>query len=278
MAEETLPIREMVARSGVSEATLRMWERRYGFPSPTRLPGGHRRYTERDVELVRAVVAEREAGASLPEAIERARRWKGRPEVSLFAALRRRHPELEPRTLPKRLLTSLSHTIEDETTARAGRGLLLGAFQRVGFYRRSERRWRELSRTAELALVFADFDRVRRPRGAPIEVPVDRSHPLSREWALLCEAPGYAACISAWEPPTTERHADGRRPFEVLFTLEPGVLRDAAGVLLGMAERVTAAADAAKRLRERPSPAARDQLELSTAITGRVLERVGRSE
>jgi DNA-binding transcriptional MerR regulator len=277
MAEHALPIREMVVRSGVPEATLRMWERRYGFPSPTRLAGGHRRYTARDVELVRAVIAEREAGASLPEAIERARRWKGPPDVSVFAALRRRHPELEQRTLPKRLLTQLSHAIEDETAARAERGLLLGSFQGVGFYRRSERRWRELSRTAELAIVFADFDRLRRPREAPIEVPVDRSQPLSREWAVLCEAPGYAACLTAWERPTAERRADGRRPFEVLFSLDPGVLRDAAGVLLRMADRVHGAADAAARIEERPLPSARDQLKLSTAITGRVLERVGRS-
>src|SRR3712207_6047079 len=126
----------------------------------------------------------------------------------------------------------------DETAARADRGLLLGFFGRVGFYRRSERRWRELSRTAELAIVFADFDRLRRPREAPIEVPVDRSQPLSREWAVLCEAPGYAACLTAWERPTAERRPDGRRPFEVLFSLDPGVLRDAAGVLLRMAERV----------------------------------------
>jgi DICT domain-containing protein len=275
MAEDAIPIREMVARSGVSEATLRMWERRFGFPSPMRLPGGHRRYSEGDVELVRAVLGEREAGASVPVAIERARRWKGRSELSLFAALRHRHPALEPRTIPKRLLTQLSHAIEDETAARAERGLLLGSFQRVRFYRRSERRWRELARVAAVAFVFADFDRVRQPRSAPIEVPVDRSHPLSREWVLLFEAPGYAACLAAWEPPTTERRRDSRRVFEVLFTLEPGVLRDAARVLLGMAERVPAAAEAAARLEEWPAPPIRDQLGFSTAIMGRVLERVG---
>lgn len=262
-------MREMVARSNVPEATLRMWERRHGFPAPARLPGGHRRYTERDVELVRAVVAEREAGVSLPVAIERARRRGQDSEPSLFAALRRRHPTLEPRLMPKRLLTPLSHAIEDEVTARAERGLLLGSFQRVGFYRRSARRWRELARTSELALAFADFDRLRRPRGAPLEVPVDRSHPLRREWALVYRSSGCAACVAAWEPPRARRVADSARVFEVLFTLDPAVVRDAADVLLALAQDVAVDAD------DFGTPAAADQLALSSAITGRVLERIG---
>jgi hypothetical protein len=31
--------------TGISEHTLRAWERRFGFPQPKRLPSGHRRYT-----------------------------------------------------------------------------------------------------------------------------------------------------------------------------------------------------------------------------------------
>ena len=41
-----LTIREMAARTGVPQGTLRMWETRYGFPVPERLPSGHRRYPE----------------------------------------------------------------------------------------------------------------------------------------------------------------------------------------------------------------------------------------
>lgn len=33
--------------------TIRSWERRYGVPSPRRTPGGHRRYTPDEVDLVR---------------------------------------------------------------------------------------------------------------------------------------------------------------------------------------------------------------------------------
>ena len=47
-----LTIAAVATRTGVSVATLRAWERRYGFPVPQRLPGGHRRYTEADVDAI----------------------------------------------------------------------------------------------------------------------------------------------------------------------------------------------------------------------------------
>lgn len=41
--------------SGVPTETIRIWERRYGLPNPGRSTGGHRMYSETDVELLRAV-------------------------------------------------------------------------------------------------------------------------------------------------------------------------------------------------------------------------------
>ena len=38
--------------TGISCHTLRVWERRYGFPVPERSPSGHRRYTRSQVELL----------------------------------------------------------------------------------------------------------------------------------------------------------------------------------------------------------------------------------
>ena len=49
-----LSIGDIANRSGVAVGTLRMWESRYGFPVPERLPSGHRRYSEHDLEQVRA--------------------------------------------------------------------------------------------------------------------------------------------------------------------------------------------------------------------------------
>lgn len=41
--------------TGIGEHTLRAWERRFGFPSPLRLPSGHRRYTTADVTRLRMI-------------------------------------------------------------------------------------------------------------------------------------------------------------------------------------------------------------------------------
>ena len=83
-----LAMGDLVGRTGVPEGTLRMWERRHGFPVPERLPSGHRRYRESDVELVLRVVRERETGLSLAAAIyERAQRppSSGDPSSPAFA-------------------------------------------------------------------------------------------------------------------------------------------------------------------------------------------------
>jgi DNA-binding transcriptional MerR regulator len=135
--EATLTIGDLVERTGVGEGTLRMWERRHGFPAPERLPSGHRRYRATDAELVLQVLRERAAGLSLPAAIARAREAGDGAEPSVFAGLRRRRPELQPIRLRKPLMLALTRAIEDESCARAERALLFGAFQRERFYRQS---------------------------------------------------------------------------------------------------------------------------------------------
>ncbi len=93
----------------------------------------------------------RAAGLSLGVAIERARRQRQASLASLFAVLRQRRPDIEPRTIPKAILTALSHAIEDESLSRASRPVLFASFQCARFYRREQDRWRELARGAELA-------------------------------------------------------------------------------------------------------------------------------
>jgi methylmalonyl-CoA mutase cobalamin-binding subunit len=41
--------------TGIDEHTLRVWERRYGFPHPERSPGGTRQYTDADVYRLRLI-------------------------------------------------------------------------------------------------------------------------------------------------------------------------------------------------------------------------------
>jgi DICT domain-containing protein len=272
-----LTIREFAARTGVASATLRQWEARYGFPVPERLPSGHRRYAEADVERVRQVARDRDGGLSLKAAIDRVLRAGAAPEESIFAGLRRRRPDLVPYTLPKRTLIALSHAIEDECAARAERPLLFGSFQRVRFYRDSERRWRELSRTAELTVVFADFKKRRAPRGGPVEVPIDRGDPLGREWTLVCDAPQYAACLSAWEPPGQDARPDLQRELETIWSVEPAVVRAAARIATGIAGRASpdlvAAIDDA--IAPDPPPSG-EEFRLVAALTNRMVAYVGR--
>jgi DICT domain-containing protein/predicted DNA-binding transcriptional regulator AlpA len=270
--DAALTIGDLVARTGVSEGTLRMWERRHGFPTPARLPSGHRRYRESDVDLVLQVVRERTAGLSLPVAIARALEAVGEGEPSIFAGLRRHRPELQPIRLRKPVLLALSRAIEDESCARAERQLLFGAFQRERFYRQSERRWREFARTAELAVVFADFKRRRRPANAPIELQIEGSAPLNREWAVVCEAPGHAVCLAGVELQPARRPRDDAREFEVIWSVEPQVVRAASEICLGLARR--ADPRLADRLEARTAPAPpppAEQLRLAAAITTRTL-------
>lgn len=271
-----LGIGEVVERTGVAEATLRMWERRYGFPAPQRLPSGHRRYSERDIELIQGVVGRRRGGLSVAAAIEQTRDEGSRPQMSIQAALRRRRPDLEPRSLSKRVMLALSRAIEDEALARAERLILFGAFQRERFYRQSAARWRELARPAQAAVVFADFPHLRAPRGAPTEVPVPSDHPLNREWALVCEGESYGVCLAGWELPDTMDGPEPERRFEAVWSVEPEVVREASRVCLAMAavhdpallDAISGRLDAPAALRPE------SQLRLATTITARTLGRL----
>lgn len=53
--EPTLSVGRVARETGISAETLRIWERRYGRPAATRLPSGHRRYSQRQVVWLRRV-------------------------------------------------------------------------------------------------------------------------------------------------------------------------------------------------------------------------------
>jgi len=48
-------IQSVAEMTGVSAATLRAWERRYGIPAPRRTAAAYRLYTDQDVELIKRV-------------------------------------------------------------------------------------------------------------------------------------------------------------------------------------------------------------------------------
>ncbi|HJV91032.1 MAG TPA: MerR family transcriptional regulator [Holophagaceae bacterium] len=50
---EYLSIGDICDETGLSPDVIRVWERRYGFPVPVRLPSGHRRYRPEDLNRLR---------------------------------------------------------------------------------------------------------------------------------------------------------------------------------------------------------------------------------
>jgi MerR family transcriptional regulator, light-induced transcriptional regulator len=251
-----LSIRDVVARTGVPAATLRIWESRYGFPVPERLPSGHRRYSLSDCDAIQRVQAERRRGVSLRAAIERVRTTPADDDPSLFSVLRRARPALAPRLMPKRALTALSHAIEDEICSRADRPVLFASFQRVRFYHASEPRWRELARTSDLAVAFADFDRPRVRKRGVCELPLGDDAPLRREWALVCDGDELSVAMTAWEVTAAADVSDGARQFETIWTVEPDAVRHVANRAAALAAEVDPGLVAARagRLRDRPAP------------------------
>lgn len=253
-----------------------MWESRHGFPSPSRLPGGHRRYSDEDVEAVLEVVRLREQGLSLSAAIDLARSRAQPQPPSMFAGLRRRRPDIAPSILPKRVVLALTHALEDEYCARAARGLILGSFQRERFYRHAERRWAELARTASLVIAVADFDQLRQPQDRAIEVPIAADQAMAREWTLIVDAPGTPACLAAWEHPSQRELADDERRFEVLWSFEPAVVRSASQVATEVLQRF--APEIAERIPAVLAPtssALTPELRFASALTHRMVGYLG---
>jgi DICT domain-containing protein len=266
-----LAIGELAERTAVPAATLRSWESRYGFPRPRRLDGGHRRYDHGDVAVVQEILRQRAAGMSLEAAIARATSRGAEAESSVFAGLRRRHPDLLPQVVRKSTLLALTRAMEDEYCARAEQALLFGSFQRQRYYRRSRDRWTELARTAWVTVVFADFTEAPAPYASLVEVPVPDGAPLRREWTLVCEARDYCACLTAWEFPGQQGTADADRRFEVLWTLSPRAVRDAATICAQLAELFCPGLRLLDRLPpDPPSPVSSD-LEHATGLLSRMI-------
>ena len=235
-----LAIKDVAERTGIAPGTIRMWEQRYGFPEPGRTASGYRRYTDDDVESLRRIASYRRLGLSIPAAIERVRAAdvpSDRP--SIYAAVATVDPSARPHLLRKSTLVALSQAMEHEALARAASPVLFAAFQEERFYRPVEHRYRRLAAQADAACVFADFGEVRRPRGGPVELPIDLDDAIGNEWALIIDAPGYCSCLLAWEHPREEA-VDAARRFEAIWTVHPRATRRAAQVAAKLAGQIDA--------------------------------------
>jgi MerR family transcriptional regulator, light-induced transcriptional regulator len=237
-----LAIKDVAARTGIAAGTIRMWEQRYGFPQPQRTSAGYRVYSEDDVEALRRVLAYRERGLSVPAAIDRARASDiATDRPSLYGVLAGGESPPPSQVLSKRTLIAVSHAIEDETISRAAAPVVVASFQSERNYRAVEHRYRAIARTADAVLVFADFPALGGGDGEPVEVPLERADGLGNEWAVVIDAPGYGACLLAWEQPSSGEMPDLERRFEAIWTLDPRVVRRAAQVGATLARRADAA-------------------------------------
>jgi methanogenic corrinoid protein MtbC1 len=60
----------VLRETGIKADTLRAWERRYGLPQPQRTEGGHRLYSQRDIEIVKWLMARQAEGMRISQAVE----------------------------------------------------------------------------------------------------------------------------------------------------------------------------------------------------------------
>ena len=63
-------LKVVLKETGIAADTLRAWERRYGLPMPQRTAGGHRLYSQRDIETIKWLMKRQEDGLSISRAVD----------------------------------------------------------------------------------------------------------------------------------------------------------------------------------------------------------------
>ena len=63
-------LKVVLKETGIAADTLRAWERRYGLPMPQRSAGGHRLYSQSDIETIKWLMRRQEEGLSISRAVD----------------------------------------------------------------------------------------------------------------------------------------------------------------------------------------------------------------
>ncbi len=63
-------LKAVLLETGIAADTLRAWERRYGLPLPQRTAGGHRLYSQYDIETIKWLMARQAEGLSISRAVD----------------------------------------------------------------------------------------------------------------------------------------------------------------------------------------------------------------
>ncbi len=75
----TYNLKAVIRETGLTSAIIHAWERRYGIFKPQRSPGGHRLFSEEEINLLKWLVARRNEGLSISQAVEQ---WRSRPDLA----------------------------------------------------------------------------------------------------------------------------------------------------------------------------------------------------
>ena len=277
-----LAIKDIAEQTGIAAGTIRMWEQRYGFPEPERTRAAATAATPSDdVEALRRVQAYRHRGLSVPAAIERARESGAaradRPSIYAAVAVGS-GTTLRPQVLRKSTLIALSRAIEHEALAHAAAPVLVGAFQHEPLLPRRRARATGGSRARPTPPSSSPTSRRSASRAAARSR--SRSTPrdaLGNEWAVIIDAPGYAACLlglgAARASPSRASADDRDRRFEAIWTLDPRATRRAAQVGARARRRAptrTTASALEELLADRPL-ALEEPAPALTALTNRMI-------
>lgn len=68
--DPTYNLKVVIQETGIKPDTLRAWERRYGLPQPDRTSGGHRLYSDYDIEMIKWFMARQDEGMRINRAIK----------------------------------------------------------------------------------------------------------------------------------------------------------------------------------------------------------------
>ena len=85
----------VVRETNIKPDTLRAWERRYGLPQPERTEGGHRLYSQRDIDTIHWLMEQQEDGLSISKAVKL---WKSLRESGKDPLYREQKEELREET------------------------------------------------------------------------------------------------------------------------------------------------------------------------------------
>lgn len=120
----TYNMKVVVQETGLNPMTIRTWERRYGLPHPPRDKGGHRLYSQQDIETLQWLIARQADGLSIRNAADlwRALEAKGEnplqvdepaytPAVAVELTLQkeRQATVLAPSTVHDESVTAIAH-------------------------------------------------------------------------------------------------------------------------------------------------------------------------